>query len=299
MRGRYGKRIKEDIWQEELDNQIREALQNEAHTFSLAENRGGAAWTEAREKALRQQVMERIKQDKKEEIPYGHTCMPKEQGKKEEMFMRYSKWSVKKIAVIAAAMCILGSAAVMAAGKFSGTTGHSSAQEEFTSYGEIAKAKKKYGISFEIKGPETFENGFTFKSGRPVHVSGVDEQGNETALPVEMHLVYGKAGMADVNLNQGKTRPGNGDSANENGDIRYRYIQDHYKFVPASYELTEADKAAEAAGELYISYGSDQVEENIVSSVTWSAAGVTYTLMSFDTTLTQNEMIEMAKEIMK
>lgn len=299
MRGRYGKRIKEDIWQEELDNQIRETLQNEAYTFSLAENRGGSAWTEAREKALRQQVMERIKQDKKEEIPYGHTCMPKEQGKKEEMFMRYSKWSVKKIAVIAAAMCILGSAAVMAAGKFSGTTGYSSAQEEFTSYGEIAKAKKKYGISFEIKGPETFENGFTFKSGRPVHVSGVDEQGNETALPVEMHLVYGKAGMADVNLNQGKTRPGNGDSANENGDIRYRYIQDHYKFVPASYELTEADKAAEAAGELYISYGSDQVEENIVSSVTWSAAGVTYTLMSFDTTLTQNEMIEMAKEIMK
>lgn len=282
MRGRYGKRIKEDIWQEELDNQIRETLQNEAYTFRLAENRGGSAWTEAREKALRQQVMERIKQDKKE-----------------EMFMRYSKWSVKKIAVIAAAMCILGSAAVMAAGKFSGTTGHSSAQEEFTSYGEIAKAKKKYGISFEIKGPETFENGFTFKSGRPVHVSGVDEQGNETALPVEMHLVYGKAGMADVNLNQGKTRPGNGDSANENGDIRYRYIQDHYKFVPASYELTEADKAAEAAGELYISYGSDQVEENIVSSVTWSAAGVTYTLMSFDTTLTQNEMIEMAKEIMK
>lgn len=282
MRGKYGKRIKEELWQEELDDQIREALQNEAHTFSLAENRGGSAWTEAREKALRQQVMERIKQ-----------------GKKEEIYMRYSKWSVKKIAVIAAAMCILGSAAVMAAGKFSGTTGHSSAREEFTSYGEIAKAKKEYGISFEIKGPETFENGFTFKSGRPVHVSGVDEQGNETALPVEMHLVYGKAGMADVNLNQGKTRPGNGDSANENGDIRYRYIQDHYKFVPASYELTEADKAAEAAGELYISYGSDQVEEKIVSSVTWSAAGVTYTLMSFDTTLTQNEMIEMAKEIMK
>lgn len=282
MRGTREEKMQKSFWQEELDNQIREALYNEADTFSLAGSREESVWTEAREKALRQQVIERIKQ-----------------GEKEEGLMRYSKWNVKKIAVIAAAMCILGSAAVMAAGKFSAITSHSSTVEEFTSYGEIARVKKECGIPFEIKGPETFENGFTFKSGRPVYVSGVDEQSNETPLPVEMHLVYGKAGMADVNLNQGKARPGDEVSANENEGIGYRYNQDHYKFVPVSYELTEADKAAEAAGELYISYGTDQVEEKIVSSVTWNAAGVRYNLMSFDTTLTQNEMIEMAKEIMK
>lgn len=276
MRKTYEERMQKSLWQEELDNQIRKALQNEADTFSLAGSREESAWTEAREKALRQQVMDRIK---------------------EERPMKHSKWRVKKIALIAAAMCILGSAAAMAAGKFSATTSHSSANEEFTSYGEIAKVKKEYGIPFEIKAPETFENGFTFKSGRPVHVSGVDEQGNETGLPVEMHLVYGKAGMADISLRQGKARPG--DEVSANGDIRYHYTQDHYKFVPPSYELTEADKAAEAAGELYISYGSDQIEEIIVSSVLWSAEGVSYNLMSFDTALTQNEMIEMAKEIME
>ncbi len=274
MRETYGENMHKSLWQEELDNQIREALQNEADTFSLAESRGESAWMEAREKALRQQVMDRIKEEKP---------------------MKHSKWSVKKVTLIAAAMCILGSAAVMAAGKFSGTVSHSSVNEEFTSYGEIARVKKEYGIPFEIKGPETFENGFTFQSGRPVHVAGVDEQGNETGLPVEMDLVYQKAGMADVSLRQGKARPGDEGSANGG----YHFQQDHYKFVPPSYELTEADKAAEAAGELYISYGSAQVEEMIVSTVMWSADGISYNLMSFDTTLTQNEMIEMAKEVMK
>ena len=53
------------------------------------------------------------------------------------------------------------------------------------------------------------------------------------------------------------------------------------------------------AGELYVSYGTDQVVENEISSVSWTSGGVLYVLQSFDTSLTESEMVEMAKEVME
>ena len=69
--------------------------------------------------------------------------------------------------------------------------------------------------------------------------------------------------------------------------------------VPADYELTEADKAAEAAGEIVFSYGSEKVTRMEIQSLQWSEDGVLSCLMQMDGSLTPEELAAMAKEIIE
>ena len=71
-----------------------------------------------------------------------------------------------------------------------------------------------------------------------------------------------------------------------------------YKFVPPDYTVTEEDKQREAAGEIVISYGSEEVEENVVENYFWQDAGVTYTLTVFDSDLGEAGMQQMVGEVM-
>ena len=258
----------------ELDRQIQDALTYQVSSLPELPNR---------EDALRSRTVRQIK---------------------EEQAMKKRNWNIRKVAVAAAAMCILGSAVVMAAGQFTAFESHSYQNEAVAGYSQIEAVCEKYGVPFEVKGPESFSNGFFFKECWPIHESGVDDEGNRTQLATAVSLTYQKEGMADVNLNQSQAvggmeeRVGEGNS-HQDGEITYYYNLDHYKFVPPSYELSEEEQAAVDAGELYVSYGTDQVVENEISSVSWTSGGVLYVLQSFDTSLTESEMVEMAKEVME
>lgn len=258
----------------ELDRQIQDALTYQVSSLPELPNR---------EDALRSRTVRQIK---------------------EEQAMKKRNWNIRKVAVAAAAMCILGSAVVMAAGQFTAFESHSYQNEAVADYSQIEAMSEKYGVPFEVKGPESFSNGFFFKECWPIHESGVDDEGNRTQLATAVSLTYQKEGMADVNLNQsqavGGMEEGVGEgNSHQDGEITYYYNQDHYKFVPPSYELSEEEQAAVDAGELYVSYGTDQVVENEISSVSWTSGGVLYVLQSFDTSLTESEMVEMAKEVME
>ncbi|MCI8335927.1 MAG: hypothetical protein HFI72_01990 [Peptococcaceae bacterium] len=84
-----------------------------------------------------------------------------------------------------------------------------------------------------------------------------------------------------------------------NGEsIDYHYAKDHYKFVPVNYEVTPEDQAAMDAGELFISYGSDAVEDCYMTNLTWVKDGMKYNLCGQDLALDQDGMVKMAEEVM-
>lgn len=55
----------------------------------------------------------------------------------------------------------------------------------------------------------------------------------------------------------------------EHNGITLNYTRDQYRFVPPDYQASEEEKAKEAAGELYISYGSDTVTDQVAQSMLW------------------------------
>lgn len=77
-------------------------------------------------------------------------------------------------------------------------------------------------------------------------------------------------------------------------DIYYFHYTD--KCVPADYEMTEADKEAQAEGKLVFSCGSPDVTISEVQSVTWKQHGIQYRLMQIDGKLSADELAEMAEE---
>ena len=68
------------------------------------------------------------------------------------------------------------------------------------------------------------------------------------------------------------------------------------KIVPEDYQMTEADKEAEARGELVFSWGSDSVQTIEVKNVSWARDGISYMLLQTGGNLTEAEMISMAKQ---
>lgn len=270
--GRKARNIETEKRQDSLDRRIAEALSDQAR--KIEENEAG-------EDAFRRRVLRQIK---------------------EETAMKRGTWNIKKVAAVAAAICVLGSATVMAASRFAHTVSSSSSREEITDHQEIGALAETYQVPFEIKGPEAFTNGFAFESARPVHTSAEDGEGGQTELPTGVALVYGKEGMTEVSLYENQAM-GNEEavldgSVHTAAGIDYYYSLDTYKFVPPSYELTEEDEAKIMSGELNVSYGSDEVEVTQTASVNWVSGGVCYSMITFDTPLTETEMVRMAQEVM-
>ncbi len=66
-------------------------------------------------------------------------------------------------------------------------------------------------------------------------------------------------------------------------------------FRPITRSLTRK-KQQEKNGELVISYGSDEVEDQMFQSVLWEQDGVTYLISGFDTGLDAQTMFDMAAD---
>ena len=83
----------------------------------------------------------------------------------------------------------------------------------------------------------------------------------------------------------------------EQEGVTYYYLVDQYLFLPPNEEPTAEELAAQDAGSLNISYGSDERQEQNYYSLWWIKDGQTYTLAGFDVDLSAQEMVEMAAQI--
>ena len=85
------------------------------------------------------------------------------------------KWNMKRVFVVAAAICVLGTITAVAAGKVAYTSGGGSHLDDFT-YDKLGEMETKLG--YTTNAPEVFSNGYRFDMGMPTHQDAMDQDGN-------------------------------------------------------------------------------------------------------------------------
>ena len=228
------------------------------------------------------------------------------------------KWNMKRVFVVAAAICVLGTITAVAAGKVAYTSAGGSHLDDFT-YDKLGEMETKLG--YTTNAPEVFSNGYRFDMGMPTHQDAMDEDGNviKSAESFSLHykkighltrkqvfqmfvsLHYKKDGSPDIFVTvQGTSlfeEEGQPDQVFEHNGITLNYTRDQYRFVPPDYQASEEEKAKEAAGELYISYGSDTVTDQVAQSMLWKDGEKVYIITAMDNPMTAQDMAQMAGEL--
>lgn len=183
-------------------------------------------------------------------------------------------------AAIICAIGVTGYATQKAKSLYSHTEGR------YTSMLSADEIEDKFGKS--VKFVETFENGYEFLdmsfgvSGASSEDDTIMEEGNYISIG------YCKDGK---NVVLGIEEKIDG-IIYESG-----YTENVYKFVPSDYERTEEDILKEEKGELYISFGSENIEEMLVQNYAWEDGGSWYSLTGLGTEIPQEEFEHMVFEI--
>lgn len=203
------------------------------------------------------------------------------------------------VAAIAAALC-LTSATCFAFGKIGGFVSHSHwVEDDFPS---ITKMEQVLNTSPDVV--ENFSNGFNFTRYSIGEATARDENGAELETLPRLSLDYRNADNQWIALSINGVFTGqdfgevSGSILLDDGEkVNYHYAKDHYKFVPVNYEITPEDQKAMDVGELFIGYGADAVEDCYMTNMIWVKDGMKYTLCGQDLSLDQDDMVEMAKEV--
>ncbi|MDE5938236.1 MAG: hypothetical protein K2H37_04070 [Lachnospiraceae bacterium] len=208
--------------------------------------------------------------------------------------------SVKKLVVGVAAVCLLVSGGVAAAGHAVSLSSHHYLQNACRDFGKLPEMEQELGYAVDVV--EKFSNGYRFESMSVDDVQGKDAESNVVYTFKSMMIEYGKSGEEDicliiekpVEMPASEETP---DATRVCGDITAYYDMITNKQVPPDYVLTEEDKAGEARGDCYISVGSAKVEVHQSHTVTWDKDGIRYQLLGFDLNIGAEEMLDMAEEI--
>lgn len=221
---------------------------------------------------------------------------------------KMKKFTFKKgLIIAAAAVLILGSAAVATQGT---TRVISSSSWAFPTYKEIPSAEKlEKDIGITPKVLPEFSNGYTFENATKVDnaienlVDGskrvvVVENGKEQKFK-SLSIRY-KNGDDKITLDAESSDFDIEKKAQEaeiyNG-ISIGYTAFTNKFVPGDYQQTEQDIKDESEGKYVFSYGTDDIEIHEVQGVTWIQNGIKYHINAMDSPLNEQELIDIAKEI--
>ena len=209
-----------------------------------------------------------------------------------ELLPREEKRSMKKLKnpvrvfIIAALIAVLMVGSAYAISGIASSTGTHAMRGtgEFTSLAALPKVEKTAG--YPITAVPAFSNGYTFQS---MYLGGeavYDESYTPLREYYSVNFTYAKPGARNLTVDVSPVL--NVDGAHEPpaptgtrviGGVTVSFSRDTYKIVPEDYEKTEADKAAEAAGHFYISFGSDAVEEHTFAFVGFPLDGAEYVLM--------------------
>ena len=180
----------------------------------------------------------------------------------------------------------------------SGMTHYTSSQ-----FSDMDKIMDKAGFQMDVK--ETFHNGFTFDKVYVEDTRGLDENDREVLKYKEVQVNYRNADgirlclFAHPDIEEIPASESPVAQTAQIGGVTVSYYRDHYKFVPANYELSEAEKQWEAIPGNYISYGTDAVEETDVAFACWEKDGLRYTIMDSGAKVTPQTLFAMAKELME
>lgn len=222
---------------------------------------------------------------------------------KEEHKMK--RMNMKKVVLGVAAACVMvGTIAIAGSGVVS-YMGHSSSVPDYTKFEDMGKAEAEIGYS--VGGVESFSNGFGLQGIHIVEDTLKDESGQTLGEKKSLHITYSK-GREEVDVYCEKLLPiekedimelGEYDRTLETDGVTMGYTSSTYKAVPPDYQPTEEDKKAMESGHLQIGYGSAEIKTSQYSRVVWVKDGVRYEIMGFDVSLSADEMLRMAQEMVE
>lgn len=225
-----------------------------------------------------------------------------EPSEKEHITMKNRK-KFSRILIAAAVICLLSITAFAAeqARIHSFTSGGQNYQG---SYSALAQAMEKAG--FQLKLPEEFESGFRFQQVRTGEVECDDDDGNHVLTYMDVSVDYVNDQGQRLNF---YATPNLGDAVEEDtrtpvisktvGGITLNYFVDHYKFVPEDYELSETDKEWMQQPGNYLSYGSDEVEEESFASLSWTTDKSMFSFADMTASIAPEVLFAMAEELIK
>ena len=180
----------------------------------------------------------------------------------------------------------------------SGMTHYTSSQ-----FSDMDKVMDKAGFEMDVK--ERFNNGFAFEKAYVEDTRGLDENDREVLKYREVQVNYRNADgvrlclFANPDIEEITDSESPVAQTAQIGGVTVSYHRDHYKFVPANYELSEAEKQWQEIPGNYISYGSDAVEETDVAFACWEKDGVDYSIMDSGAKASPQTLFAMAAELIQ
>ena len=155
---------------------------------------------------------------------------------------------------------------------------------------------------YDIDSAENIGNGYEFCSMKVGTVDKEDDENNTVGSFKDISIEYSNGTYtidADISQIQPEDEDTSAMETKQSGDITLSYFTDHYKFVPADYELTDEDKQNETQDHYYISYGTNEIEEHDYQYVSWKKGDLNYLLSAKDLSLSSDEMFEMAEKYLE
>ena len=213
--------------------------------------------------------------------------------------IRRKPWR-KMVAIVAAAVVVsvtaMASSGIIESGQLS-WVGHTLARPD---YSKLPTAEQCIeDIGYEPILMQEFSNGYVFDNGS-ITTEEIQNEGRTQERFRSVMFRYRKDGD-EVLFSQDRYQtdvPEKGRVLGRKDGIEYRYTHYTNKVVPPDYTLTEKDKEQEASGELVFSYGSAEVSINQVQHVDWSDGDMHYQLMEVNGSLSAQELLNMAQEMM-
>lgn len=223
--------------------------------------------------------------------------------KKERRKVTLMKWNIKKVAAAALGVCLLTGGVCYAAEQMVMYYTSSSAPSDYqTDFSAVDSLAKEAGLN--VNAVESFANGYTFEEIGINKTQAIGEEDQKLYDFSELDIRYGREGAPSINIFAEDAAYSGGideaivyDAVRECDGIELRCYTVTNKFVPSDDDLTDEDRANMDNPNYNYACGSSEVEIKQSMNVIWVKDGVFYHMMGFDLTLSAEEMLDMAEEM--
>ena len=256
-----------------FDRSIKEALQNKAEGAKPS-------------KFLLDRINAEIDRNEKERIT---------------MSQLFKQRKVKPL-IVASLIIVLTAATSFAATQV--TSFVSTSTTAFDTFPTVKQVKE--AVNFAPDYVESFTNGFQFKEASVSNMEALDNDKNKVDEGKGINFFYKKDGIKKgqiLSLNASKQIDGMSSEVGPNeeeipcDDFNLIYSHVTFKVAPEGYTPTDEEQQKMEQSELWLSYGSDEVEVSEVQYVKWIKDGIAYDLMDNGCGLEKDELVNMAKEV--
>ena len=226
---------------------------------------------------------------------------------REEKYMK--KWSLSKIAAVAAACLMITGVTALAESKITTIEGNTRSGYDYNTITEMTSAQTNINDKQDKvmpAFPETIGNGYAFDGGNTTHEREKDYHGNIIDTWDNLDGAYkNNAGntiylsMSYKSLFSDEKTPSDTEARDIEG-ITVSYNYDEYLFLPDGEDNKELDSDVKARldsdDHFHVSYGSDKPETAYFSSVSFTKEGINISIYSFDD-VTSDELFSIAEEL--